>query len=339
MSWIFKPAAGLFEEVRKDWYALNASRGNHLLLDSRFVAPLLRHFGGPHVLLGINPDSRNPGMALLIKKAAGRWETFQPAQAPLGLILVGYRDQTGEGLLEMLGKLPGYPLELSVLQQDPDYSSFPAVPSQPHLETLDYIRTARLRLAGTFEDYWNSRGINLRHNLARQQRRLSEQGYTIELGVHRAPQEVAACIREYGRLESRGWKGKKGTAVAEDNGQGRFYRDVFEAFCAAGEGVIYQLLVNGKVAANDLCLVRDGMLIVLKTAYNENLANFSPALMMRRMIMERLHAEKQVRVVEFYGPLMDWHTRWCDEVRTMFHLNCFRHRLIARIRRFARRLS
>lgn len=339
MSWSFKLALGPFDEVLNDWDALNRSRSNHLLLDSRFVAALLRHFGGRGVLLGVHNDSRKPGMALVVKKRVGVWETFQPSQAPLGLILLGYRDGTGEGLSEMLRQLPGYSLQLSVLQQDPDYSSLPRVPGQRCVEHMDYIRTARLPVAGTFAEYWKGRGTNLRHSLARRRRRLVENGYTLELVVHRNPQSVAACVREYGRLESRGWKGKDGTAVAEDNSQGRFYREVLEAFCATGEAAIYQLLLNGEVAACDLCLRRGGMLVVLKTTYDERFATFSPALLMRQEIMQRIFAENVIRSVEFYGRVMDWHTRWADDIRTMYHVTCFRHPWVAQLKGIIRGLS
>lgn len=327
-----------FDGFQKEWDALNRSRGNHILLDSRFVSPLLRHFGERSCLLGIDRDSPRSGMALVLKKNAGFWETFQPAQAPLGMILLDHCDETGQELQEMTRQLPGYSLQFSVLQQDPDYTSFPVAINRADVETMDYIQTARLPVCGTFEDFWKSRGTNLRHNLARRRRRLEEKGHALDLVAHRTPDAVAACISEYGRLESRGWKGSEGTAVSADNAQGAFYRDVFETFCAAGEGVIYQLLIDGKVAASDLCLQRDGMLVVLKTAYDEEREEFSPALLMRQEIMQRTFAERQIRVVEFYGKVREWHTKWTDQIRTMYHVTYFRHRWVPRVKEWVKKI-
>lgn len=227
MSWDFQPAALSFEPVRKDWDALNQQAGGHILLDAGFVAPLLRHFGGPHVLLGASKNSSESGLGLFIRKGHGLWETFQPAQAPIGLILLSRADRTGEALSRITHSLPGYALQLSVLQQDPDHSCFAFRPREHSLECLDYIQTARITLQGTFEDYWKARGSNLRHNLARRRRRLIEKGYASELIEIRSPAKVAAAIREYGLLESQGWKGRDGTAIAEGNVQGRFYREIF----------------------------------------------------------------------------------------------------------------
>jgi CelD/BcsL family acetyltransferase involved in cellulose biosynthesis len=339
MTWEFQPAAETFEKTRNDWDALNQSAGNHILLDSGFVAPLLRHFPDQGVLLGSGDDANKPGMALFVRRGSGRWETFQPAQAPIGLILLGNVDKTGETLMQITHALPGYAFQLSILQQDPDFSSFPLQTNGGAFERLDYIQTARITLEGTFEEYWKARSTNLRHNLARRRRRLTEKGFVSELAEIRSPNKVAVAIREYGILESQGWKGHDGTALAEGNAQGRFYRDVFEHFCASGEAVIFQFRLNGQVAASDLCLVRDGMMVVLKTAYDEQLNDFSPAFMMREEILQRTFGEKRVRAVEFYGRVMEWHTRWSKEIRTLYHINCFRHRWVAPLKKLVGRFA
>ena len=336
MKWTIQPAATGFDGVRKDWDALNRLR--HILLDPGFVEPLIRHFGGPNVRLGVGHHESKTWLALLIQKSVGLWETFQPSQAPLGLIVTSNTDEHGDELLEATKQLPGYALQLSVMQQDPDCTSFPAISGCPQIQYVDYIQTARLPLEGTFDNYWSSRGSNLRHNLARRGRRMKEKGVSAELVALYKPGEVAEAICEYGRLESLGWKGKNGTAVSQENPQGRFYRDVFEHFCSRGEAVIYQYRLNGKVAASDLCLRRNSMMIVLKTTYDEELDDFSPALQMRRDIIEQLFGEQQVRVVEFYGKVMDWHTRWCDQIRTMYHVNCFRHPWVEKVKKVVKRL-
>jgi Acetyltransferase (GNAT) domain len=339
MSWKFQPATQSFDAFRPLWDDCNHARSAHILLDSGFVSPLLKHFATGHVLFGRSVSSSDPGVVLLISRGKGRWETFQPSQAPVGLFLLGAPDANGKALQRLTRKLPGYALELSVMQQDPDYSQLPLTESRPGFERLDYIQTARITISGDFEAYWKQRGSNLRHNLARRRRRMAEKNLTGELVARRASGEVADAIREYGRLESAGWKAKDGTAVSLDNAQGRFYRDVFEHFSERGEAVIYQFVVDGKVVASDLCLVRNGMMVVLKTAYDESFNEYSPALMMREDIMKQLFAEKQVRVVEFYGRVMEWHTRWTDEVRTLYHVNCLRHLWVESLKSLVRRFK
>ena len=339
MSWKFESATQSFDSRCALWDDCNRASSGHILLDSGFVSPLLRHFANGEVLLGHNAGSSDTGAALLASRGKGLWETFQPSQAPIGMFLLAAPDSNGEALRRLTRKLPGFALELSVLQQDPDYTSVPLAESRPGLERLDYIQTARITMTGDFESYWKQRGSNLRHNLARRRRRMAEKNLTGELIARRTPGEVADAIREYGRLESAGWKAKDGTAVNLDNAQGRFYRDIFEHFCERGEAVIYQFVVDGKVVASDLCLFRNGTMIVLKTAYDESFNEFSPALMMREDIMKQLFAENQVRVIEFYGRVMEWHTRWSDEIRTLYHVNCLRHPWVASLKKLARRFK
>ena len=339
MRWTFQRANQSFQAHCKKWDEINRMGSNHVLLDSDFVAPLLRHFGDDDVVLGVKNGGKNPGMALLRKKGTGVWETFQPSQAPLGLILFGTADSTGEELLEMARKLPGYALQLSVLQQDPDYTSLPMQNGTGAVESLEYIRTARITFNSTFEEYWKARGSNLRHNLARRRRRMTEKGYKAELVTLRKPDDVAAAIREFGRLEAKGWKGREGTAVSEDNAQGRFYREVFERFCERGQGIIYQLKLNDQIAATDLCLVQNGMIVILKTAYDEDLNDYSPAFLMREDAMKDMYADKQMKLIEFYGRVMEWHTRWTDEIRSLYHLTCYRHSWVKPLRKLAKRFA
>lgn len=338
MSWTFHPAMSNFEAARDQWDTLNRACGNHILLDSAFVSALLRHFPDTHVRLGIDngPDC---GMALLVQRKPGLWETFQPSQAPIGLILLSPSSSKSERLREITRKLPGYALQLSVLQQDPDYAAVPADETLPDLERLDYIQTARITLDGTFDEYWQKRGTKMRYNVNSRRRRTAQKGHTLELVALNSEQDVANAIREYGRLESSGWKGRDGTAVAAENAQGRFYREVFEHFCTRGETVIYQLQMDGKVVASDLCLVRGEMMVLLKTSYDEQLDEFSPAFLMREDILRRLYAEKQVRAIEFYGRTMDWHRRWSEEIRTMYHLNFYRHSWVKTLKKLRSRAA
>jgi hypothetical protein len=339
MSWKYHPADQCFATAAQDWDALNRACFNHILMDSRFVGASLRCFGLDHVVMGTLENSASSGMALLTKSAPGIWQTFQPAQAPLGLLILGKNQDIQETILDLLSSLPGPAVQLGILQQDPDFSPLSAIPNGPQVERLDYIQTPRLPISGSFEDYWNSRSKNLKHNLTRQRKRLAEQGRRLDLLVYRDPQEVLSAVREFGRLESKGWKGQEGTAIEESNPQGRFYREILEAFCASGEGVIYQLLLDGKVVASDLCLARNGMLVVLKTAYDETIEKVSPALLMRQDILQKLFEERRIAVVEFYGKVLDWHLKWTDQVRNMYHVNFFRNALVARLRGLVKSLQ
>ena len=94
---------------------------------------------------------------------------------------------------------------------------------------------------------------------------MAEKGLNPEFVAIRDPAGVEDAVREFGRLESKGWKAKEGTAMTGDDAQGRFYRAVLEYYSERNEGVIYQLRVNGEPVATDMCLTRGDMFIVLRT--------------------------------------------------------------------------
>ncbi len=338
MTWKFEPALHSFAAAKAHWDSLNRLSHDHVLLDSRFVEALLRRFDSSQVLLGIQEVGTVQAMALVTRKSPGIWETFQPSQAPLGMLLKDSRQAPLEAIRGLLRSLPGPALQVAILQQDPDFSSILPLTGSPEIDLLEYIKTPRLSIAGAYEDYWKSRSGNLRHNLSRQRKRLAEKGNRLELVVCAAPASMADAMREYGRLESAGWKGTEGTAVMDGSAQGAFYRDVMEAFSATHEGMVYQLLLDGKVVASDLCLARNGMLVVLKTAYDEMIPQISPALLMREDIIRRLYEERTINVVEFYGRVLDWHLKWTDQVRTLYHVNCFRHSWVEKIKKALKRL-
>jgi hypothetical protein len=333
MAWRFHNALQSFPSFSKDWDRINRERGNHILVDSRFVAPLVRNFGSEKTLLAVRETTLEPCMALIEPGKPGFWQTFQPGQSPLGAILLGGNGHDpAQPIRELIRDLPGFALSFSVTQQDPDITCFGNLNGSLPVETLDYIQTPRLTVSGNYEDYWKQRSKNLTHNLSRQRRRLKDQGTVIELLTDRSAEAVAGAVHEYGLLESSGWKGGEGSAVSADNAQGRFYHEMLEDFCSRGEAVIYRLRLNGKTVAGDLCLERDGTLVILKTAYDESVQGLSLGLLLHQAIFQSVFDDRKIRVIEFYGQLRDWHTKWTSEVRTMYHINFYRSKWFAGLR-------
>src|SRR5689334_16148053 len=112
MAWIFQNAFNSFEKYRDSWDAINAACGNHVLLDGAFVGSLVRHFASQTTLLGISHDQKSPAMILLDKARPGLWETFQPSQGPLGLVVFRNSDDVECQVAELIRCLPGFSLGL-----------------------------------------------------------------------------------------------------------------------------------------------------------------------------------------------------------------------------------
>jgi CelD/BcsL family acetyltransferase involved in cellulose biosynthesis len=326
MTWTFDSAAdpAALVAFAERWRQLHARTGASILLDWDFVAPLLAEFGsGSELLATCARDGQTLAAAIVVPSRHGAWTTFQPPQAPLGLWLQD-RGQPLEPLLrDLLRRLPGLPLVFGLTQMDPLLSARPR--DGGCIGTLDYIATAHVELAGSFDDYWNARGKNLRSNLKKQRNRLERDGVATRLQVSRDAQDVAQAMADYGRLESTGWKGEHGTAVHADDAQGRYYRAMLASLCRRGQASIYRYWFDERVVAMDLCVEDGDVLIVLKTSYDESVpSSLSPTLLMREEAMRGLFEAGRIRRVEFYGRVMEWHLRWTGQVRTMYHVNYYR---------------
>jgi CelD/BcsL family acetyltransferase involved in cellulose biosynthesis len=324
-------AACHFERFSAAWDAVNAVAGDVPFLRSRFVGRTLAAFGtGQEVLAVRGPHTDPTALAILERKAAGRWQTFQPSQLPLGAWVMR-ADLTHAALAnELMRLLPGIPLLMAVTQQDPAIHARPA--DTGAVGTVDYIRTGWIELPDSFEDYWLSRSKSLRQNMRTQRSRLAREGMTASMELVTNAGNVEAVIREYARLESIGWKGKIGTAVDIGTAQGQFYAHVLKDYCNVGGGRLYVYRFNDHVVAVDLNIVSGNCMVLLKTTYDESVQGMSPSSLMREELIRDVIATTDIRRIEFYGPAMEWTYRWTDRVRNLYHVNAYRNSLVRTLR-------
>jgi len=312
------------------WDTINGEHYDHPLLESRFFAAALDHLSNNREQLVVcGPEDRPSAIAILAPTRAGAWTTFQPSQSPLGALVQRPDIEPLDLTQRLFGVLPRSCQILSLSQQDPELVSRPSDHSR--LRTLDYIQTARITVDRDFDEYWAGRGKNLRHNMKRQRNRLEREDIDLRLEVLSNPDQIRDGIRSYGQLESAGWKAQGGTAIHPDNDQGRFYSALLESYANTGNARIYRFYYNDQLSAVDLCISNRKALVILKTTYDETVKTSSPALLMRLAYFPTLFDDREVERIEFYGKVMDWHTKWSDEIRTLYHVNAYRHALVARL--------
>lgn len=322
MKWHIYPAADI-EQLAAGWDNLNERAARSPLLTSKFLRSALLAFGtGKEKLICLGDTAAPDCMAVVVERRAGVWETFQPAQAPIGFWLMRSNLELDATARSLVRALPGFPLVLGITQQDSELLSRPTESAQ--VQTLDYIETARIEVDGSFETFWEKRGKNLRQNMRKARNKLEKAGLGVRLVCLTDPDAMAEAIAHYGRLESAGWKSKDGTSVHPDNEQGRFYRDLLETHCRDGAGRIYQLMFNDTIAAMDLCVQRDDVIVILKTTYDEAAADYSPAMLMHQELFQSVFEAGEFKRIEFYGKVMEWHLRWTEDKRTMYHINYYR---------------
>ncbi|MCI0667217.1 MAG: GNAT family N-acetyltransferase [Methylococcaceae bacterium] len=326
-SWSFESPDAL-ADLAADWNALNAAGNNVPILDARFFELLLSEFSSGKERLAVGRDGDSIVSAgLIIPRRAGVWQTFQPSQAPIGPWLQKPGISTKLLLSSLLDALPGISLAVGLTQIDPWFLPRPG--THGALRSIDYIQTASVPVIGRFADYWSQRGRNLRQNLKRQRSRLSRESVDTRLRTVNSAEVAGEAVNAFGRLESSGWKAEQGTAVHPDNCQGRFYRKLMEDYCGRSEGLIVEYYYNDQLVASDICLHRQGVIYILKTTHDETQTGTSPAMLMRQEAFEQVFNQGGFTRIEFYGRLMDWHTKWTDDIRQMYHLTYYRWPFLA----------
>jgi len=326
IRWENLPASSLQHqegEFLKEWDRLNGERGDLAIMAGYTVVSALSAFGTSQerLLVGRN-GTAIVAMAILAPAGILRWQTFQPSQLPLGT-WVAQKSLTLQDLSQTLLRGPlGLCLALSITQVDPLVAARQV--DMADTRHSDYVDTGWIDIAGDFDDYWHARGKNLRQNMRKQRTRLAADGVKLSLDVLRDKNQMAAAIAQYGQLESNGWKASEGTAIHPDNVQGRFYLSLMESASLHGQAVIYIYRFDDRAVAMNICLQRTGVLIVLKTTYDETIKTYSPAFLMQESVLQMLHAEGEVHRLEYFGRMMDWHTKWTECARLLYHFTSYR---------------
>jgi CelD/BcsL family acetyltransferase involved in cellulose biosynthesis len=337
LTWQNLPAGQLQADpaLREHWDRLNAQRGNLPILSSYAVLAALSAFarGDERLLIGRSAQMV-AAMLVLQRVGPGRWQTFQPSQLPLGAWVA----ESGEDLRTVAQQLLrgplGASLVLSITQIDPLFA--PREEDGPSWTSSEYVETGWIDIEGTFDEYWSQRGKNLRANMSKQRKKLAAEGVAVDLMEMHSAEDMSPALARYAAMESAGWKATEGTAIHPDSDQGRFYRALLEEAARRGEAVVYECRFDGRAVASNLCIRRDGTLIVLKTTYDETVEkSLSPAFLLRQHELQQFFASKEYQRLEFYGRFREWHSRWTDCKRVLHHLTLYRWPWLKRIKQLS----
>jgi len=325
MKWTIYPCQQ-FNVIANQWDNLNQASIKQPILDSAFIAICLEVFANGDEIIALCEDEHGPVAAGVFHRVGfGRYATFQPSQAPLGLFMVRDNQLTKSLLHSLSQALPGCVLLIDLLQQDVDSIRFES--SIPILSS-EYITTGSLAVATDFDAFFASLGKNMRQNYNKVINRSAKQEIVLSTRCQYNAEDVQSAVETFGQFESNGWKGEGGTAVNIDNDQGQFYIKLLEHYAQHNGAEIWHYEVDGQTVAIDLCIKSDQVLIILKTAYDENFKKLSPALQLKFETL-RHHAGvtgfERLSRVEFFGKAMEWHKRFNSILRPINHLSYFSH--------------
>jgi CelD/BcsL family acetyltransferase involved in cellulose biosynthesis len=129
--------------------------------------------------------------------------------------------------------------------------------------------------------------------LRRQRHRLAEHG-AIHFDVARSRDAVATAIEIFMKLEASGWKGERGTALAQDDGDAAFVRRAAAALAQTGQCEIVSLRAGETPVAAAIVLRHQDRAFYFKLGVDERFAKFSPGVQLTLDLTRHLCADPAI---------------------------------------------
>src|SRR6202012_2116828 len=109
-----------------------------------------------------------------------------------------------------------------------------------------------------------------------------------------SPNEVSAAIEDFLALEASGWKGARGTALAQNAGDARFVRNATTALAAIGQCEIVPLRAGDIPVAAGIVLRHQDRAFFFKIGVDERFAKFSPGVQLTLDLTRHLCADPAI---------------------------------------------
>jgi hypothetical protein len=129
--------------------------------------------------------------------------------------------------------------------------------------------------------------------LRRQRHRMAEHG-PVRFEVARTPNAVAAATEVFLTLEASGWKGARGTALVQNEGDADFIRRATVALAASGQCEIAMLRAGGTPVAAGIVLRHQDRAFFFKLGVDERFAKFSPGVQLTLDLTRQLCADPAI---------------------------------------------
>lgn len=316
----------------QDWTLLsNKYHSNNQFLSCEFLKSLLEYFYDD-TLVSVRASNHGEIQCIMLLRQRNKliWELFKPSQAQAGLLLINPEFKPDIDLL--LKVFPSNVGRIDFLSLDPD----------EHLCLMNAVNTdqmvfnainMQIKLQGSFEDYWQLRSKNLRKNMSRYENRLVREDVILDFRQLTDPQDISSAVDRYGILESKGWKGKLGTALHPSNKQGQFYRGFLQQLAENANAVAYEFYIKDRLVASRLCCSKSDMLIILKTTFDEDFKSFALGRLLLKKIVTTLFLQDKIKTIDFYTNASPEQLEWATQKRTIYNGSLYSKRLSGKMLR------
>ena len=110
----------------------------------------------------------------------------------------------------------------------------------------------------------------------------------------RSPHEISSAIETFLRLEASGWKGKRGTALVQVEGDATFIRRATGALAESGQCEIATLRAAETPVASGIVLRHQRRAFFFKLGIDERFAKFSPGVQLALELTRHLCSDAEI---------------------------------------------
>lgn len=321
MQWQVFSQADYPANLWLDWDYMNEQWHNgNPLLSSNFIS-LLCQYVKPNLFVAVAKDGqRNSAMLLLEKSQTGIWQIFKPSQATLALLVIA---PDCKWLPQQLFKLlPGLCFRIDFISLDPDEHQN-IIKSQVKKDLTAKATNIRIDVTSDFGQYWSDRPKKLKANMKRYQNRVEEEQGAVRFSHLTSVQDVQNATDRYGMLESKGWKGKQGTALHPGNYQGQFYRRFLTLQAEQQSALVIEMYIGEQLIASRLCCFHNGLLIALKTSFDEAYKRYAVGRLLLKELIRWGFEHADINTIDFYTNASAEQLEWATEQRPMFNTSIY----------------
>ena len=147
------------------------------------------------------------------------------------------------------------------------------------------MNSAYLPTSSSWKDHEATVSKSVRKRMRNQRNRLTREG-TVSLEVLTDPEEIAAALPEAFAIEQKGWKGKKGSAIACDPNRLGFYTELARLTAHQGWMRLSFLKVGDKRAACEYAMEFQGRFHSIKIGYDVD--QFEKSSVGRLLVMDSI---------------------------------------------------
>jgi CelD/BcsL family acetyltransferase involved in cellulose biosynthesis len=333
-------SASALAELRLEWNALVARSDDQIFYRHEFVVTWLNHFAKGQWRILLLRDT--PGCLVAVLPLLRGWARLHglplrqlrsAANSHSGRfdLIADHPDQASAAFLDYLND-----------QHDWDVLILTELPGQGRAKALEQVAGDRgfpigrwcamqspcRMLPTTWAELEGQLSSSFRANLRRRRRALEALG---EVRVERcadSAEKVEAGIE----LERQGWKGRAGTAMAQDIDTRGFYTDLAGILGTQGCLALWALYLDERLIAFQFGLEHKSSYALLKPTYDESLARYSPGQLLMAEVLRDAIARRLTRF-EFLGEDMPWKQDWRPETHSQDWLFIFQKSARGRILR------